>query len=48
VRQVKGPEGRVRNIDQGDWVKKGTVLAQVHQQDYLAKLEQAKAQLAHA
>lgn len=46
VRQVKGSEGRVRNIDQGDWVKKGTVLALVHQQDYLDRLEQAKAQLA--
>jgi multidrug efflux system membrane fusion protein len=48
VRQVKGPEGRIRNIDQGDWVKKGTVLALVHEQNYLDKLEQAKAQLAHA
>lgn len=48
VRQVKGAGGRIRNIDQGDWVKKGTVLALVHQQDYLDKLEQAKAQLGRA
>lgn len=47
VRQVTA-EGRIRNIDQGDWVKKGTVLALVHQQDYVDKLEQAKAQLARA
>jgi len=46
VRQVKGAEGGMRNIDQGDWVKKGSTLALVHQQDYLDKLEQAKAQLA--
>ena len=47
VLQVKSTR-RLRNVDQGDWVKKGTVLAVVHQQDYLDKLEQAKAQLARA
>ena len=44
IRQVKG----VRNVDAGDWVKKDTVLAVVDQQDYLNKLEQAKAQLERA
>ena len=48
VRQVKSAEGRMRNIDQGDWVKKGTVLAVVHEQDYVDKLQQAKSQLARA
>jgi RND family efflux transporter MFP subunit len=48
VLQVTSTQGRLRNVDQGDWVKKGTVLAVVHQQDYLDKLEQAKAQLARA
>jgi multidrug efflux system membrane fusion protein len=36
----------MRNIDQGDWVAKGTVLALVDQQNYQDKLSQAKAQLA--
>lgn len=46
VRQVSSASGGTRNIDQGDWVKKGTVLAVVSQQNYDDKLSQAKAQLA--
>lgn len=48
IRQVRSPSGGRRSIDQGDWVTKGTVLAVVRQQDYLDKLQQAKAQLARA
>jgi RND family efflux transporter MFP subunit len=48
IRQVKGSDGRIRNIDAGDWVKKDTVLAIVDQQDYVNKLEQGKAQLERA
>jgi RND family efflux transporter MFP subunit len=48
IRQVHSPSGGMRNIDPGDWVEKGTVLAVVHQQDYIDKLQQAKAQLARA
>src|SRR4249920_1859781 len=48
IRQVRSPSGGMRNIDPGDWVEKGTVLAVVHQQDYIDKLQQAKAQLARA
>jgi multidrug efflux system membrane fusion protein len=48
IRQVKSPSGGMRNIDQGDWVQKGTVLAVVRQQDYKDKLEQANAQLARS
>ena len=48
VRQVKSAGGGMRNIDQGDWVTKGTVLAVVDQQNYQDKLLQAKAQLARA
>ena len=48
IRQVKSPSGGMRNIDQGDWAPKGTVLAVVRQQDYLDKVQQAKAQLARA
>lgn len=46
IRQVRGTDGGMRNIDQGDWVTKGTVLAVVDQQNYQDKLAQAKAQLA--
>jgi len=50
IRQVGDADGHVRNIDQGDYVTKGTVLATVQQDDYQQKLNQAKAQLdrAHA
>jgi RND family efflux transporter MFP subunit len=46
IRQVKNVHGGMRNIDQGDWATKGTVLAVVDQQNYQDKLSQAKAQLA--
>jgi RND family efflux transporter MFP subunit len=48
ILQVTGSDGRRRNVDQGDFVKRGTVLALVHQQDYADKLDQAKAQLFRA
>jgi RND family efflux transporter MFP subunit len=48
IRQVKSPSGGMRNIDQGDYVQKGTVLAVVRQQDYLDKVQQASAQLDRA
>jgi multidrug efflux system membrane fusion protein len=48
IRQVKDVTGHARNLDQGDWVAKGTVLATVDQADYREKLQQADAQLARA
>jgi len=48
IRQVKDANGRMRNIDQGDWVTRGTILATVSQDDYKDKLQQANAQLARA
>lgn len=48
IYQVPNPSGGRRNVDQGDWIPKGTVLAVVKQQDYLDRLQQAKAQLARA
>lgn len=48
IRQVKDPNGKMRNIDQGDWVTKGMVLATVSQDDYNDKVQQATAQLARA
>jgi RND family efflux transporter MFP subunit len=48
IRQVRGADGRMRNVDTGDWVSRGTVLAVVRQQDYTDRREQANAQLARA
>ncbi|HTG60627.1 MAG TPA: efflux RND transporter periplasmic adaptor subunit [Terriglobia bacterium] len=48
ILQVRDAGGHMRNVDQGDYVTKGAVLATVQQDDYQQKLEQAKAQLARA
>jgi RND family efflux transporter MFP subunit len=48
VLQVKSANGGMRNIDQGDWARKGTVLAVVRQDSYKDKLGQAQAQLSRA
>jgi RND family efflux transporter MFP subunit len=48
IRQVRGADGRMRSVDTGDWVTRGTVLAVVRQQDYTDRREQARAQLARA
>jgi RND family efflux transporter MFP subunit len=48
IRQVRGVDGRMRNLDIGDWVTRGTVLAVVRQKDYSDQREQSKAQLARS
>jgi RND family efflux transporter MFP subunit len=48
ILQRKGADGRLRNAQQGDYVKKDTVMATVRQQDYQNVVEQAKGQLAQA
>ena len=48
IRQVRGADGRMRNLDIGDWVARGAVLAVVRQKDYTDQREQARAQLARA
>jgi RND family efflux transporter MFP subunit len=48
IRQVKGADGRTRDLQQGDRVSTGMVLAQVRQEDYVINAEQAKMQLAQA
>lgn len=48
VLQVEGADGRMRDVNEGDYVTAGTVLAKVRQTDYLNTLSQAKAQLAQA
>ncbi len=35
IRQVRGVDGRIRNVDIGDWVTKGTVLAVVEAEGLL-------------
>ncbi len=46
--QVKGADGRLRPVQEGDWVARGTVLAVVTEGPYKDKLAQAKSQLASA
>lgn len=46
VRQLPGSDGRLRNLQQGDTVTRGTVLARVNPADYQEKVNQASAQLA--
>ena len=48
ILQVRSADGRMRNVDVGDFVSRGTVLAVVQQQDYQDKLQQAKAQLSRS
>ena len=43
-----GSDGRPRNVQQGDEVKRGTVLARVRESDYVEKVNQARAQLEEA
>jgi multidrug efflux system membrane fusion protein len=46
--QVRDADGRLRSVQQGDEVVRGTVLARIHPADYVEKANQAKAQLAEA
>jgi multidrug efflux system membrane fusion protein len=46
--QVRGPDGRLRSVQQGDRVAKGMVLARLEAADYQKRVDQAKAQLAEA
>src|SRR5260370_42041792 len=48
ILQVRGADGRMRNIQEGDWVARGTVLARVRESDYVANVNATKAQLAQA
>ena len=48
ILQVRSANGGMRNVDQGDFVRNGTVLAVVRQQSYRDKLQQANAQLSRA
>jgi RND family efflux transporter MFP subunit len=44
--QVKGVDGRMRNVQQGDSISRGVVLGSVRTKDYSVKVDQAAGQLA--
>jgi multidrug efflux system membrane fusion protein len=46
--QVRGADGRMRNVQDGDFVRRGTVLAQVRDREYRDALTQAQATLTQA
>ena len=48
ILQRKGVDGRERNLQQGDWVKKGEVMARVRESDYQHAVEQYQGQLEQA
>jgi multidrug efflux system membrane fusion protein len=48
VKQVRGADGRIRDIGTGDYVEKGTVLAHVRLEDLKNQVAQAQAQLGQA
>jgi len=48
IEQRKGPDGHLRNLQQGDWVKKDEVLATVRLSDYQQQVEQAKGRVDQA
>lgn len=48
ILQIPGADGRRRDVQAGDTVTKGTVLARINETDYAEKVNMAKAQLAQA
>lgn len=48
ILQVKGADGRVRNVQDGDAVNKDVVLARLRQTEFADRVNQAKAHLAEA
>ncbi|MBS1791091.1 MAG: efflux RND transporter periplasmic adaptor subunit [Acidobacteria bacterium] len=48
ITQIRGIDHRLRTIQEGDTVAKGTVLARLRSDDFTSKIKQAEAQLAEA
>lgn len=46
--QVRGADGQLRSLQEGDWVKRGTVLARLREDDFAIKFKGAEAQLSEA
>jgi hypothetical protein len=48
LQQVRGVEGRMRDVQEGDVISTGAVLARVRQSDYQVKVRQAESQASEA
>ena len=48
LRRIRGVDGKMRDIQEGDRISAGTVLAQVRQSDYQVKFKQAEFQASEA
>ena len=48
LRKIRGVDGKMRDIQEGDRISVGTVLARVRQSDYQVKFEQAESQASEA
>jgi multidrug efflux system membrane fusion protein len=48
IEQVRGVDAKMRHIQGGDFVRRGTVLARVRQSDYQIKVDQAQSRVAEA
>lgn len=48
IHQVKGVDHRLRNIQEGDYVPKGAMLAEIRRSDYAVKVSQAESQASQA
>ena len=46
--QVRGADGRLRAVQEGDWIRKGAVLARLRADDFTVKVNGAQAQLNEA
>jgi RND family efflux transporter MFP subunit len=46
--QVRGTDGKMRGVDPGDWVIRGTVLAKVREDDYLHAVQRSAGSLGQA
>ena len=48
LRKVRGVDGKMRDIQEGDLISMGTVLARVRQSDYQVKFKEAESQASEA
>ena len=48
VKQIRSPDSRIRNVGVGDYVTKGTVLAQIRRQDLKNQADESSAQVESA
>jgi len=48
IHQIRGADNKLRYVQEGDLVEKGTALARLRNDDFAAKVEQAQSQLAEA